>query len=86
MKDATNLNLKCMAPRLPGSTYKYKAILIGWVPAWETSKQYEHCAGDKVYMRYTVDALVILQEMDKGKIVQVPMFEIEIVDEWYTKE
>lgn len=79
------LSLKCYAPRLPGGK-KYKAILIGWVPAYMPATQYTHCTGDKEVMRYTVDALVVLQEMDKGKVMQVPMWDVEVVEEWYKEE
>lgn len=82
----TVINQKCMAPRLRGSSCKYKAILIAFVPANEPGERYTHCAGDTVGMWYTVDALVCLQELDVGRLVQVPVFEVKCVIEWPERE
>lgn len=81
-----SLNQKCMVKRLPQSRYEYEAILIQLVPRLNNEFSFTHCHGDDATINCSVDAIVVLQTFEKGAMLQLPLNQVKLVEEWPLKD
>lgn len=76
--------LKCMCRPVPSwsSVRMIPGYIIGFAPRLDVYKQ-QFIAGSNEKLEYTVDALVKLNTFDVGKIYQLRMDLVTIVDKYW---